>query len=194
MGDSKQGAYRLSLEQLGCGDVSLNSLNIKCSHITIHSRLAQSFSFYVNDRWLCYGYESLYPFPYILTGNSVVFKQESPFYEHFYKNLIPNVHYIPIERDLSDLVEKIQWAMNNDNKALIISQNGQQFARDNLLPTNILCYHVKLLQVITQILNTFSLFLCKYNNLYKLVCFRNGAKMSLVTSKFYLEWNVYHLL
>lgn len=77
----------------------------------------------------------------------MVFKQNSPFYEHFYKNLVANEHYIPFKRDLSDLVEKVKWALANDKKAQKISQNAQQFARDNLMPADILCYHVKLLQV-----------------------------------------------
>lgn len=93
------------------------------------------------------GTVAAYRFPYLLAGNAVVFKQDSPFYEHFYKSLRPNEHYIPFRRNLTDLVDQIKWAIVNDRKVQSISKNGQKFAQDNLLPTNIFCYHVKLLQV-----------------------------------------------
>ena len=50
----------------------------------------------------------------------MVFKQDSIYYEHFYSDLKPFVHYIPIKYDLSDLVEKINWAINNDDKVTFI--------------------------------------------------------------------------
>lgn len=91
------------------------------------------------------GTVAAYRLPYLLAGGSLVFKQESKYYEHFYNDLIPNVHYIPIKRDLSDLVEKIEWAVDNDLKAKEIATNGQKFAEDNLLPKNIFCYYAMLL-------------------------------------------------
>lgn len=93
------------------------------------------------------GTVAAYRFPYLLASNAVVFKQESPFYEHFYKKLVPHKHYIPVKRDLSDLVEKIKWAQENDNEVQKITKNAQRFVRDNLLPRDIYCYHVLLLKV-----------------------------------------------
>lgn len=46
----------------------------------------------------------------------MVFKHDSIYYEHFYKQLQPWVHYIPFEADLSDLLEKIQWARDHDEE------------------------------------------------------------------------------
>jgi len=54
------------------------------------------------------GTVAAYRLPYLLAGDSVVMKQASPYYEHFYSQLEPNVHYIPLKRDLSDLFKKIQ--------------------------------------------------------------------------------------
>ncbi|WAR13233.1 PLGT2-like protein [Mya arenaria] len=62
------------------------------------------------------GTVAAYRFPYLLAGDAVVFKQESEYYEFFYKELEPFVHYIPFKHDLSDLREKIQWAKENDDK------------------------------------------------------------------------------
>ena len=64
------------------------------------------------------GTVAAYRLPYLLAGDALVLKQESPFYEHFYKDLKPFEHYIPFKRDLSDLMEKIQWAKDNDAQVL----------------------------------------------------------------------------
>ena len=47
------------------------------------------------------GTVAAYRFPYLLAGSSVVFKQDSTYYEHFYKKLLPNKHFIPFKQDLS---------------------------------------------------------------------------------------------
>lgn len=62
------------------------------------------------------GTVAAYRFPYLMGGNSVVLKQDSPYYEHFYKSLEPNKHYIPFKRDLSNLREKILWAKSHDEE------------------------------------------------------------------------------
>lgn len=83
--------------------------------------------------------------PYLLAGGSLLFKPESKYYEHFYNQLIPNVHYVPVKTDLSDLVEKIQWAKDNDEKSEEIAKNGRIFANEHLLPQNVFCYYALLL-------------------------------------------------
>lgn len=83
--------------------------------------------------------------PYLLGGGSLLLKQESKYYEHFYNALKPNVHYIAVKTDLSDLIEKINWALENDAEAKEIAVTGQQYAKENLLPMNIFCYHALLL-------------------------------------------------
>ncbi|KAF4519087.1 hypothetical protein B566_EDAN001679 [Ephemera danica] len=91
------------------------------------------------------GTVAAYRFPYLLAGGSLVLKQESQYYEHFYKQLIPGEHYVPFARDLSDLVTQIQWAMDHDEEAQRIARKGKNFARDNLAPQSIFCYHARLL-------------------------------------------------
>lgn len=86
-----------------------------------------------------------YRMPYLLGGGSLVFKPDSMYFEHFYEDMEPKVHYIPVKADLSDLVDKINWARENDDKAREIAENGQKFANDNLLPKNIFCYHLQLI-------------------------------------------------
>lgn len=62
------------------------------------------------------GTVAAYRFPYLLAGDSLVLKQESPYYEHFYSKLEPWTHYVPMNRDLSDVVEKVQWARDHDEE------------------------------------------------------------------------------
>ena len=100
------------------------------------------FDFFNYKYQLCIdGTVAAYRLPYLLAGGSVVFKQESKYYEHYYKDLHPWKHFIPVKEDLSDLVEKIEWAKNNDAKARKIAENARQFAINNLLPDHVLCYH-----------------------------------------------------
>lgn len=47
----------------------------------------------------------------------------------FRKHLKPMVHYVPIQYDLSDLKEKIEWLVMNDDKAKDIATNAMEFAR-----------------------------------------------------------------
>jgi hypothetical protein len=43
--------------------------------------------------------------------------------------ILPYVHYIPVNYDLSNLIEQIEWVKNNDDKAKIIANNASQFAK-----------------------------------------------------------------
>ena len=52
----------------------------------------------------------------------------------FKKYLKPMVHYVPIQYDLSDLKEKIEWLRDNDKEAKQISQNAMWFALTILSP------------------------------------------------------------
>ncbi|XP_042666365.1 protein O-glucosyltransferase 2 [Centrocercus urophasianus] len=92
------------------------------------------------------GTVAAYRLPYLLAGNSVVLKQDSIYYEHFYNELQPWKHYIPFKSDLSDLLEKLQWAKEHDEEAKKIAKSGQEFARNNLMGDHIFCYYFKLFQ------------------------------------------------
>ncbi|XP_072267902.1 protein O-glucosyltransferase 2 isoform X2 [Pyxicephalus adspersus] len=92
------------------------------------------------------GTVAAYRMPYLLAGNSVILKQDSIYYEHFYSELQPWKHYVPFKKDLSDLLEKIQWVKDHDNEAKKIAQAGQEFARNNLMGEHIFCYYFKLFQ------------------------------------------------
>ncbi|XP_072119571.1 protein O-glucosyltransferase 2 isoform X1 [Mobula birostris] len=92
------------------------------------------------------GTVAAYRMPYLLAGDSVILKQDSTYYEHFYNDLRPWEHYIPFKSDLSDLLDKIQWAKSHDKEAKMIAKAGQDYARNNLMADHIFCYYFKLFQ------------------------------------------------
>ncbi|XP_058040694.1 protein O-glucosyltransferase 2 isoform X2 [Ahaetulla prasina] len=92
------------------------------------------------------GTVAAYRLPYLLAGNSLVLKQDSIYYEHFYNELQPWKHFVPFKNDLSDLMEKLQWAKDHDEEAKKIAKAGQEFARNTLMGDHIFCYYLKLFQ------------------------------------------------
>ncbi|XP_008309556.1 protein O-glucosyltransferase 3 [Cynoglossus semilaevis] len=91
------------------------------------------------------GTVAAYRFPYLMLGDSLVLKQDSQYYEHFYMHLRPGTHYIPVRKNLSDLLDKIRWAKENDAEAQRISRAGQTLARELLQPTRLYCYYHRVL-------------------------------------------------
>ena len=73
-------------------------------------------------------------------SNSVIFKQESNNIQWYYNYLQPFVHYIPVKHDLSDLVEKIEWAQAHNDSIQKIIENANNFAYNNLQYEDLLLY------------------------------------------------------
>ncbi|XP_026851682.2 protein O-glucosyltransferase 3 isoform X1 [Electrophorus electricus] len=92
------------------------------------------------------GTVAAYRFPYLMLGNSLVLKQDSSYYEHFYTHLYPGRHYIPVRRTLDDLIQKIQWAKDNDEEAEAVAKAGQEVAREVLQPHRLYCYYYTVLK------------------------------------------------
>lgn len=89
------------------------------------------------------GTVAAYRLPALIAGNSVVLKQDSDYYEHFYKAMKPWVHYVPLTRTLSDLEEKYDWLKSHDRAAKQISTNARILARKHLRVEDIYCYHIR---------------------------------------------------
>lgn len=92
------------------------------------------------------GTVAAYRFPYLMLGNSLVLKQDSQYYEHFYRHLRAGTHYVSVKRNLSDLLEKIKWAKENDAEAAEMARAGQAAARELLQPSRLYCYYYRVLQ------------------------------------------------
>ena len=96
------------------------------------------------------GNVSTYGFFWVLASGSVPLKQDSEYIQYFEDSesmsgdflksrisdspeisdfLKPNVHYVPIKKDYSDLLEKIEWLKEHDKEAQKIAENARSFAQ-----------------------------------------------------------------
>uniref|UniRef100_A0A5S6R3K1 CAP10 domain-containing protein n=1 Tax=Trichuris muris TaxID=70415 RepID=A0A5S6R3K1_TRIMR len=91
------------------------------------------------------GTVAAYRLTMLLAGNSLVLKQDSKYYEHYYRGMQKDVHYVPIKEDLSNLIEKIKWAKDNPKKALKVISNAHKFLRHNVMPREVFCYNIEVL-------------------------------------------------
>ena len=57
-------------------------------------------------------------------AGSLIFKAEYEKDLYYYKFLEPWTHYIPVNKDFSDLEEKLMWSKNNVTKSMEISYSG----------------------------------------------------------------------
>jgi len=69
---------------------------------------------------------------YLLWSHRPLLFVDRPHKEFFFKYWKEWEHYIPVKRDLSDLIEKAIWCMNNYDKALLIADNAFRFSQKYL--------------------------------------------------------------
>jgi len=68
----------------------------------------------------------------LLWSRRPVLLQDREWCEYWHHKLIPWVHFIPVARDLSDLVERVEWARGHPDEAAKIAEQALEFARANL--------------------------------------------------------------
>jgi len=86
------------------------------------------------------GFVSAWRMALELMSWSVILKVDSPWIEHYYTELIPWVHYIPVKSDLSDLIEIIDWCISNDDLCLQIASNAYNYGLNNFTKTKLFDY------------------------------------------------------
>ena len=91
------------------------------------------------------GHVTAHRLSYELSMNSVILLVKNKWKNWYYDLLNPYTHYIPVKEDLSDLIEKIEWCRNNDDKCQIITENAKKFYDKYLSVNGILDYWQKLL-------------------------------------------------
>ena len=72
-----------------------------------------------------------------------LFLVDRPWKEYWYESVVPFEHYIPVKQDLSDLVEKLDWAESHPTEVAHIAENAQQFAMSHLRREDALGYFQK---------------------------------------------------
>jgi hypothetical protein len=69
---------------------------------------------------------------YFLWSHRPLLLVDRPHKEFFYEHLKPWEHYIPVQRDLSDLMERVEWVFANPEKAQCIADAAYTFATEHL--------------------------------------------------------------
>ena len=67
-----------------------------------------------------------------LYSGSVLLKTKSVWKQWYYDSFHEWVHYVPVENDFSDLDEKIQWCIDNDDKCKEITMNAKKLVLEKL--------------------------------------------------------------
>lgn len=80
-----------------------------------------------------------------MSFGSVILLAKSEYYIWYMKKLKPYEHYVPVKRDLSDLIEKIRWCRANDAQCQKIAINSLEFYNKYLRKNGIFDYLQKLL-------------------------------------------------
>ena len=117
--------------------------------------------------------------------NSVILIVESDYKLWFSYLLKPYVHYVPVSRNLDNLIDQINWCINNDNECKKIAKNGLDFYNKYLVKDAMFDYIQKLfyniyneksknLMAIPKKLLTTS----KKENIAIITCFRDTTKNS----------------
>ena len=91
------------------------------------------------------GHVSAFRLSIELGMGSVILLAESPWKLWYSDLLVPYEHYVPIKRDLSNLIKQIKWCRDNDDKCQEIVANSAKFYNTYLQERGILDYLQKTL-------------------------------------------------
>jgi hypothetical protein len=69
---------------------------------------------------------------FLLWSHRPLLLVDRPHKEFFFEHLKEWEHYIPVKRDLTDLIEKTKWCLDNYDKALSIAENAYNFSKQYL--------------------------------------------------------------
>ena len=86
------------------------------------------------------GHVSAFRLSYELGMGSVILLVESQWKLWFSHLLVPNVHFVPVKGDLSDLFDRIRWCRNHDSECQEIAENAKSFYQEFLCRDRVLDY------------------------------------------------------
>lgn len=128
---TKNQAYKSKADTLGAEPAKVVHLLDHCDHKYLFNFRGVSASFRLKHLFLC---------------DSVVFHVGDDWLEFFYQALKPWVHYIPVDDDLGNVEELLNFAKENDEVVRKIAERGRKFIKDHLTMSDIFCYWRKLLK------------------------------------------------
>jgi len=127
--DNKELFDILDMHWISSGNTQLNS-----SKYISTPKLVEKYSILIDIEGA--GYSGR--LKHLLWSHRPLLLVDRPHKEFFFEFLKEWEHYIPVKRDLSDLIEKTKWCLDNYDKALIIAENAFQFSKLHL--TRDACY------------------------------------------------------
>lgn len=115
-------------------DVGFAAIVQSCEHLKEYLRPAKSTQEMLKYKYLVVidGNDKSSALNWILTSNSIPIMPKPRFHSWLCEPwLVPNVHYIEVQEDYSDLDEKIDWCRRNDKQCEEIAKNGRIFVSKN---------------------------------------------------------------
>lgn len=85
-----------------------------------------------------------------LYSGSVLFKQTTDNILWFYSQLKPYVHYIPVAKDLSDIITQIKWAKDHDEECKEMVGRAYDLAEEVLRLESVYLYFYRLLEAYSE--------------------------------------------
>jgi len=89
----------------------------------------------------------------LLVSDVVVLKPRSTQHEYWYDELVPGLHFIPFQQDVSDLEKVIVEALTNVSHLEYIAGQAKRFVLRRLNPSSIACYWGLLLREYSTLFN-----------------------------------------
>jgi len=114
--------------------IKTNKMGLNATKYISMAELVKKYSILIDIEG--YGYSGR--IKHLLWSHRPLIIVNRPHKEFFFEFLQEWVHYIPVKRDLSDLVEKTEWCINNYDKAVKIAENAYKFSKVYL--TRDACY------------------------------------------------------
>jgi hypothetical protein len=87
-----------------------------------------------------------------LFSNSVVLKQMTNNETFASDQFIPWVHFVPMNEDVKDIIEKIHWIKNHDAEAKQMAEAANSLMKENLMPKHFDMYLYHLLDQYSKLL------------------------------------------
>ena len=121
------------------------------------------------------GYVSAFRLSSELRMNSVILICESDYKMWYSDLLIEYEHYVPVKKDLSDLIDQIKWCIKNDKKCKKIAENSVKFSEKYLTKDALFDYMQKIMTNIYLNRNLKNPLVIKKvkKNVAVIVCFRD---------------------
>lgn len=98
-------------------------------HTRVSERSQVRFKYLLAMDGNCYTYPGI---AWRLLSGSVVLLQETKWRGWFLRGLRPFEHYVPVNRDATDLCERLEWLRTNDHDAQSIARQGSAFVRQHV--------------------------------------------------------------